>query len=835
MQPAEDRAGLRPGSTWAATPEAAMQNPFPSGDEKLALDKGIPPLTPARREPTSGPSLQAMLTRALAAFGLMPLLLLAAIGGLGDYFLRLEQAQTALRSAVSAASVELDLFLSAHLGAVRQVAFEIESESADERALVRRLERTRTAFPALVTMLVSDAEGRIRAGSFDNRIGVGREHWFGSSVADRSYFQIPRDTGGPAVSPAFRGRGFGEDVLCAVAAPTVDADGRFAGVVQGSIRVTELGLAFRTSEAAAQALSVVILDPENKIAWSSPELGLEPLRPPPPGLLVGAGPEPRFRRVDINALPAGDSLVAEGGSGHGWRVVGLLPRRVLLEQALMDAAAVLPLLALIVLLALLAGRRFAVRLLRPIEEIGARMDSLALAHHPESYRSDTRIAELARLEASFVRLGERLAESRRQLHSEWEKESTLRGDLAAARAESERAEGELDAARDIQMSLLPSRTDLARIDDRLDVAALLEPMSAVGGDFFNVIALDTDKLLFFIGDVSDKGVPAALFMARTVTLLEAAAAPGETPAAILRRVGRVLARDNVGGMFVTVLVGCIDLDSGAVLLASAGHDPPLLRRFDGHIEVLGLNTGPALGFEEAADYPQIELHLQPGELLLGYTDGLTEAENAEGLPFGEEGVARQLAGSPRGDAAEVVDGLADAVDAYRAGSPADDLTLLCLRRPPWTAAAAGGRMQLPAAGARDPLEALLDALQERLQAAGVETGPCHDARLVLEEVLSNARDYGAEEPLAASVDYRVRADRLDLLIEDNARAFDPLAQNLPDIDRPLAQRGIGGLGLLLVRELTREPRYERIEGRNRLSLWLPRPSFTKTEPPCPYP
>jgi serine phosphatase RsbU (regulator of sigma subunit)/anti-sigma regulatory factor (Ser/Thr protein kinase) len=788
-----------------------MQNPFPTGDDNLAPDSG---------RPQAARSLQSLLTRALAAFGLLPLLLVGALSAGLDYRTRVDQAELSLRATVEASRADLDLFLSTHLSAVRLVAAEIDPVQADEEALVRKLERTRSAFPALRTMLITNVEGRIVAGSFDNRTGIVREIWFDTDVSDRAYFRVPRDTGEPSVTASFRGRGFGEDVLCGVSAPMVDPAGQFAGVAQGSIAVEDLGLAFRAASAAA-GLALVVLDPEQKVAWASPELELELLASAPAGLL-GADEQPSFRAVQIAALPAGDSLVAAGDSRYGWQVLALLPRRALLERALLDSAVVLVSLLLIALLALLAGRRFAARLLKPIQAIGTRMDGLSLARHPERYRSEASFSELAKLEGSFMRLGERLADSRRQLQAEWDKESSLRLDLAAARAASERSEGELDAARDIQMSLLPSRRDLARIDDRFDVAALLEPMSAVGGDFFNVMPLDGRRLVFFVGDVADKGVPAALLMSRAVTLLEAAAVTAEAPSAMLGRVGAVLGRDNDSGMFVTVLIGVIHLDSGECVLASAGHEPPLLRRHDGRVESVPLQTGPALGFDEHADYPEFLLQLEPGDLLMAYTDGVTEVEDAQGRAFGEQGIARQLELAKPQLAAEAVDAVADAVDSHRAGAPRDDLTVLCLRRARWASTTPAGRLELEAGAAGEPLQRLLDELQSRLQAAGVETAPSHDARLLVDEVLSNAYDHGSDGALRASVDYRVLRDRLSLVIEDNSRPFDPLAQNLPDVDLPLAERSIGGLGLLLLHTIAREPHYARSEGRNRLSLWLPR-------------
>jgi sigma-B regulation protein RsbU (phosphoserine phosphatase) len=797
-----------------------MQNPFPNSDDKLTPATGDPDSAGVDVLPQA--SLQSSLTRALAAFGLLPLLLLGLVAGLGDYIVRLNQAKTSLSAAVTAASADLDLFLVAHRSAVAQLAAEIARSPGNENDLVQRLERTRGAFPALLTMLVTDAEGRVIAGSFDNRTGIGRAMWYGIDVSDRAYFTLPQQSGDPLITGVFQGRGFGDDALCAVASPIVGLESEFEGVVQGSIRLADLGTAFAAAS-HSEGLRLVILDPAGKVAWASQELALSPLSDAPEGLSREVPVEmPLFMRPQIAALPSSDTLVLERATGEGWRVLALLPRQVLLERTLLDLAVVMVALLAMAILALVAGRRFAHRFLQPLEEIAVRMDRLSLSSHPERFRHRSALAELARLESAFLRLGQRLGESYLRLQEEFAKESALRTELAEARAEALRAEGELDAARDIQMAMLPSRSRLATWSD-LSIAALLEPMRAVGGDFFNVLPLDERCLVFFIGDVSDKGVPAALFMARTMTLLEPGASLGESPEQTLRRVGAALARDNHSGMFVTVLIGRIDLDSGLLSLASAGHDPPLLRTREGGVEAVPMQTGPALGFEESADYPQVQLRLRAGEGLLMFTDGLSEAEDARGRAFGEARIAETLAAVRSLDPQACVDALTAAVQQFRQGSPADDLTLLYLQRPLESGARGGRVTLLPNLGIAALPDLLLE-LEAELHGHGVDRDTLHEVRLVAEEILSNALTHGCHSTfgVAVAAAYEVEDDRVRLSFEDDGSPFDPLAQNLPDLDLPIEQRGIGGLGVLLVRELGRDVRYQRRNGLNLLGLWLPR-------------
>lgn len=796
-----------------------MQNLFPSADDKLTQASGAP-----AREALPRASLQSILTRALGAFGLLPVLLLGLVAGVGDYLVRLNHAESTLAAAVTSASSDLDLFLTAHRSAVSQLAAEFARSPGDEDDLVQRLERTRRAFPGLLTMLVTDAQGRVLAGSFDNRTGIDRSIWHAVDVSDRAYFQLPRDRGEPVVSDVFQGRGFGDDALSAVAAPVVDEEGRFLGIVQGSIRLADLGIAFGAA-AHTQGSSLVILDPAGRIAHASEALGLEPLSAAPDGLSREVPVAmPLFTRPQIPALPAGDTLVLERVTSLGWRVLALMPRQVLLQRTLLDLAVAMVGLLAMAALALVAGRRFARRFLRPLEDITVRMDRLSLAGHPERFRHRSGLLELQQLESAFLRLGQRLGDSYQQLQQEFAKESALRSALAQAQVEAQRAEGELDAAREIQMAMLPSRSRLASWPE-LHIGALLEPMRAVGGDFFNVLADGRGGCLFFLGDVSDKGIPAALFMARTMTLLESGVERAESPADILARVGRALARDNHGGMFVTVLIGHIALDTGMLRLASAGHDPPLIRPACGCVRPVRMETGPALGFEEEVGYPQVEVQLQPGDLMLMFTDGLSEAEDAAGQAFGEARIVSALHAVGDGSPQDCIDLLSSAVRAHRQGSPADDLTLLCLQRPP-VSPLLQGQLSLPAGTGVSWLPPLLASLETELSSAGLEPEALHDVRLISEEILSNALTHGVRHGAAVAVtlDYRLQTDRVSLRFGDDGEPFDLLAQNLPDVDASIEERGIGGLGLLLVRELGRDVCWRRADGRNLLSLWLQRPS-----------
>lgn len=249
------------------------------------------------------------------------------------------------------------------------------------------------------------------------------------------------------------------------------------------------------------------------------------------------------------------------------------------------------------------------------------------------------------------------------------------GEMTAAR---ERMHSELQIAREIQQAMLPSGRTFDRATSHLETCAWLEPAKAVGGDFYHFIETEPGPLWFVVGDVSDKGVPAALFMARAVSVLEIAARRHTRPDAILIAASTRLAENNEPCMFATVLCGVINVVSGEYWLASAGHEPPLLIDLDGTVRPLPLDTGAPLGIEPQLAYPVLQGRMSAGQTLLGYTDGVTEAMDEHGASYGPERLLAAL--HPRRSAAAQcnaviadIAGFTGQADAY------DDITLLAIR------------------------------------------------------------------------------------------------------------------------------------------------------------
>ncbi|MCE5233282.1 MAG: SpoIIE family protein phosphatase [Mizugakiibacter sp.] len=402
------------------------------------------------------------------------------------------------------------------------------------------------------------------------------------------------------------------------------------------------------------------------------------------------------------------------------------------------------------------------------------------------------------------------------------------GELTAAVQARSRMDGELQAAREIQRSMLPGGGALQRSGSGFALCARLMPARSVGGDFYGVFRHDTRHLCFALGDVSDKGVPAALFMARVVGHLESAARDTLDPQRILTRLNAELCQRNDNLMFVTLFCGVLDLAEGALAYASAGHEAPLLLRADGECVTLPIAGGPPLGVDPAAQFAAQRYALDAGDLLLAYTDGVTDARAGGGGLFGEARLTAALLAGERAPAAAVERVLASLQRHTQDSEPGDDITLFALQylAMPAEGRHAGMRTRFVMPARLDMLEQLLARVQGTLERAGAISELVVDARLVLEELLTNTLRYGyadggAQHHIAVAV--TLTLDQLELTVDDDAPPFDPFTHPLAD---PAAwadgDARVGGLGLYLVRRLASVAEYSRADDRNRTRIVLPR-------------
>ena len=266
----------------------------------------------------------------------------------------------------------------------------------------------------------------------------------------------------------------------------------------------------------------------------------------------------------------------------------------------------------------------------------------------------------------------------------------LAAQVVEQRVSAAEQEGELKAARRIQMGMVPNAANLTALDPRAEIGAVLRPAKSVGGDFYDALMLGPDRLLFVVGDVTGKGVPAALYMALSKALSKSVLSRsvgdaaggdemrpdlGEAVAALNREL-MAEADDEMG---VTMLVGVLDCASGEVAFVNAGHENPLVVRADGTVETLALRGGPPFCVVDFP-YPEERARLGPADTLVLITDGATEAQDASQALLGIEGVIAALRGEGEMRAVERATDLADRIRGFEGDTePSDDLTILVIR------------------------------------------------------------------------------------------------------------------------------------------------------------
>jgi serine phosphatase RsbU (regulator of sigma subunit) len=242
--------------------------------------------------------------------------------------------------------------------------------------------------------------------------------------------------------------------------------------------------------------------------------------------------------------------------------------------------------------------------------------------------------------------------------------------------EKERLEHELQVAAEIQVSILPH--ELPQVPGYA-FGALMHPARMVGGDFYDIFSMDNQRIGLVVGDVSDKGIPSAIFMARTHALIMAEALHGGTPGEILRRVNSHLIKLGQSDQFVTVLLGILDCASGKFDFARAGHELPMLLDPAGTVQTLPHATGQAIGMFENLLLDENSITLPSGGTLLVFTDGLTDCRDPQGQSFGYARVQSALAGLVGQNGQRVCDSIREELTGYQAGSAQDDdVTLVAI-------------------------------------------------------------------------------------------------------------------------------------------------------------
>lgn len=422
-----------------------------------------------------------------------------------------------------------------------------------------------------------------------------------------------------------------------------------------------------------------------------------------------------------------------------------------------------------------------------------------------------------------------------------------------------RIERELDLARNIQLSMLPgSEHDENSDDDRHELAPFLLPAKEVGGDFYDFFKIDNDHLCVVIGDVSGKGVAAALFMMVARIILRTTTKNLKSIVDAFNRTNFALAKRNKLNMFVTVWAGIIDLRTGHIDFASAGHNPPAIRHRDGSVEFIKSKAGLVMAAMEETIYKPQTYDLKQGDTLFLYTDGVTEATNSNNVLFGDNRLLATLKMGGERSTADTCTLVKKEIDNFVQDAPQfDDITMLAIKfngidEPVWERyektidVADDNKGELksfvegiltPMDGAKkvqmqdawDRYEKIVDVIPENqdILTAFVEgiLAPMEGSlksqmqiNIAIDEIYSNIVKFSGATKVTLIVEVRKATLTARLTFIDNGKPYDPIKQADPDVTLPAEEREIGGLGIFIVKKTMDSVCYRRNGENNELAI-----------------
>jgi len=436
---------------------------------------------------------------------------------------------------------------------------------------------------------------------------------------------------------------------------------------------------------------------------------------------------------------------------------------------------------------------------KPIKQLTSEVSKLAFGH------LDTRIEMKSKSELGL------LAETFNKMASDLQESIEAN---ARERAEKERMDTELGVATQIQASMLPCIFPPFPNRHEFDIYASMLPAKEVGGDFYDFFFVDENILAVVIADVSGKGVPAALFMVIAKTLIKNNACSGKKPKEVFEIVNNMLNENNDAFMFVTAFMGYYDITSGKFVYVNAGHNPPLVKKCGGSCEFLKTTPHFFLAWNKDTQYAEEEIILNSGDILYLYTDGVTEALNKDNELFSEQRLLEAFNKYGDYQPKELLHAIKQEIDSFAEDTEqADDITMLVLKVNSITEKYA---KKLEVEANIENLDAVLDFINAELPNCPLELR--NNIDVAVEEIFVNIANYAYKPDKGNVAIYISAKQKISIKFEDKGRAYNPLEQGEPDLDKPLMERKIGGLGIFLVKKLMDDVEYMRTENKNILII-----------------
>ena len=472
---------------------------------------------------------------------------------------------------------------------------------------------------------------------------------------------------------------------------------------------------------------------------------------------------------------------------NDWCMVIVTPEDAVLLNAHRLNIIILAVMILGLLVIYLFCRHFIKKTTAPLRHFAETVDQIALGNFSTPLPEIKSYEETVQLHDAFTNMQTSL--------------TIFVDELQKTTAQKASIERELGIAHDIQMAMLP-KSPCAPLVGEIDLYAALTPARDVGGDLYDYFLRD-NRLFFCIGDVSGKGVPAALMMAVVRAMFRSETSRTESAAVVVDRMNHNLSEEYTTGYFVTMFVGILDLATGRLDYCNAGHEPPIMAG-----QPLSVKINLPVGALSDWNYEGQQAQLHPGDMLFLYTDGISEAQNAAGEQFGRKYV-KQLAREHCTDTAQQLVELMESEVHRHAGDAqqSDDITLLAIKWQPNT---------ITMTASMEKISQLEPFITQTAMRAGLGEKEAKRLRLAVEEAVANVINHG--QATAVTLHVAEEDNRLVLTIDDDGQPFDPTADSPTDFSVSPDERPPGGLGIMLLHQMTDGLSYQRTDGHNILTI-----------------
>ena len=381
----------------------------------------------------------------------------------------------------------------------------------------------------------------------------------------------------------------------------------------------------------------------------------------------------------------------------------------------------------------------------------------------------------------------------------------------------EKIESELRIARNIQMGMIPKTFPPFPACSEIDVYAVLNPAKEVGGDLYDFF-MDDNKLYFAIGDVSGKGVPASLLMAVTRSLFHSVAV-NATPSAVMSSLNASISENNESNMFVTLLIGILDIKTGLLQYCNAGHTTPIVVAPDGTCSWLDKIPNIPVGVIENFSYKMQSINLPVSSTLILYTDGVTEAENNDKKLYGTERLMETVKHNANASSRMMIEAILSDINLHiEDNEHSDDIALLVID---YKKRKDENMQTLIISNKLEELSKVTQFIEQIGEEMSLSPALVMNLNLVMEEAISNVILYAyqdTQDTRQITITVSRKFDKLILNIIDDGAAFDPTLKEDPDINLPAEERPVGGLGIFLIKRIMDEVEYLRVNKNNVLTL-----------------